>query len=128
MTTSRGSRRSRPSARRPAGATPTCRRSTAEPASDLAVARELRALDAVGQAALLGELVEVGRQRDGRRAAQGGGRVGPDAVEQLVGRAQAVGERALELALAVEAVGEVLVELCGWVEHERARAGGATPA
>src|SRR4051812_50156759 len=120
MRTSRGSRRWRPPARRPATATRTCRRSTADPASDLPVARELRALDAVGQAALLGELVEVGRQRDGRRAAQGGGRVGPDAVEQLVGRAQAVGEGALELALAVEAVGGGLARLGVWGGGERA--------
>src|SRR3954454_19936911 len=111
MRTSRGSGRGRPPARRPATATRTCRRSTADPASDLPVARELRALDAVRQAGLLGELVEGGRQRDRRRAAQRGRRVGPDAVEQLVARPQAVGERALELALAVQAVREVLVEL-----------------
>src|SRR3954471_7664108 len=120
MTTSAGSMRARPPARRAASATRTFCRLIAEPPSDLAVAAELRALDAVGQAALLGELVEVGRQRDRRRAAQGGGRVGPGPVEQLVGRAQAVGERALELAFAVEAVGEVLVELGVGVEHERA--------
>src|SRR4051812_49863723 len=120
MRTSRGSRRWRPPARRPATATRTCRRSTADPASDLPVARELRALDAVRQAALLGELVEVGRQRDGRRAAQGGGRVGPDAVEQLVGRAPAVGERALEPALAVEAAGEASCEVGACGEEQRA--------
>src|SRR6185436_8214193 len=109
MKTSRASTTSRRSAPRRASATPTCRRSTPEP-SHLPVAGELRALHAVGQAALLSELVEVGRQRDGRRAAQGGGRVGPAAVEQIVGRAQPPVERVDEAALAIEAVRDVLVE------------------
>src|SRR5919107_1067148 len=100
------------------GPTPPFDRSGAA-ASGLAVAAQLRALDPGGEAALLVELVEVRGQRDGGGRAQRGRRVGPHAVQQLVRAAQAVGQRALEPALAVEAVGDVLVELGVRVEDER---------
>ncbi len=62
-------------------------------------------------------------ERDRRGRTQGRGRVGPRAVEQLVDRARAGGERVEQRALALEAVRDVLGELGGRVVDERAVAG-----
>ena len=86
-------------------------------------ARRVGPLDARGQAALVGELVEMGRERDGGGRAQARRHVGPGVVEQLLGAPLAGVERCDQPPLAVEAVGDVLVELRRGVEHGRSVAG-----
>ena len=75
------------------------------------------------QAALLVELAEVRGERRRRGQAQARGRVVPDAVEQLVGVAQAVVERREQAPLAVAAVREVAIQQRGGIGHRRAVAG-----
>ncbi len=105
-----------------------------EPADPL----EVGALHALGQAALLGELVEVGRERDRGREPQLPGDIAPGRVEQLLHAAPAGIQRREQPPLAVEPMVDVLVELLrgvggragrglGRARRESARAGGSAP-
>ena len=69
----------------------------------------------LGEPALFRELFQMRLERQCRRRAELRRGVGPGGVEELVAGAQAGVERLHEAALAVEAVGDVLVELCCWV-------------
>jgi len=82
------------------------------------LARELRALDALRQPSLRLELVEMRRERPGSGGTKRRGCVVPYVVEQFRHRPLARVERRDQPPLAVEPMGDVLIELRGRIRDD----------